>query len=170
MGYVHDTGMSQYIPPTAMHYVTGTWVDSAGVVAHTISRKKNAADETATVTIPVPVPGNSAASKGSYVKSIEIDFEVVTAALDSLDAAIYKLTRGADGSAFTAASQSFTYDSGHDAAAERIDVDQHRMTLTLDTPLWIDNDEELIVELSLNAAATSVFHMMGAVANYTFRA
>ena len=33
MGYVHDTQMSQFIPPSAMHFVTGTWTDAAGQVA-----------------------------------------------------------------------------------------------------------------------------------------
>ena len=46
MGYVHDTSMSQYIPPTAMHCVTGTWTDAAGAVSGTIARHKAANAET----------------------------------------------------------------------------------------------------------------------------
>lgn len=169
MGYVHDTSMSQYIPPTAMHFVTGTWSDAAGQVADTISKKKAAADNTATVNIPIIIPSNSAADKGAYLKSIEIDFEVTTAALDACSAVVNKVTRGADGSAATVTAQTFTYDAGHDSAAERIDVDQHKMTLTITTPFWIDNDEYCLVELTVDAAATSVFEIYGAVANFTLR-
>jgi hypothetical protein len=38
------------------------------------------------------------------------------------------------------ASQTFTYDTGHDATGERVDVDEHKMMLTITTPFWIDND------------------------------
>ena len=169
MGYVHDTHMSQYIPPGAMHYVTGTWSDAAGQVAGTIVKKKAATDETATVNIPITVPSNSSSQKGSYLVSVEIDFEVLTAALDAMSATINKVTRGADGAVAVVDTQTFTYDTGHDSAAERIDVDQHKMTLTLDTPIWIDNDEYVLVALSVNAAATSVFDMLAAVANFTLR-
>ena len=55
-GYVHDTAMSQYIPPTAFHIVTGTWTQAAGAVAGTIAMHKAAAAETATVNIPIMIP------------------------------------------------------------------------------------------------------------------
>jgi hypothetical protein len=49
-GYVHDTAMSQYIPPTAAHIVTGTWTQAAGQVAGTICMHKAAAAESPTIT------------------------------------------------------------------------------------------------------------------------
>ena len=174
---MHDTHMCQYIPPTVMHYVTGTWSDAAGQVTDTIVKKKAAADQTATVNIPIIVPSNSTGNKGSYVKSIEIDFEVLTAALDALSAVVNKVTRGADGAAATVEALNFDYDTGHDSAAERIDVDQHAMTLTLDVDndgeadgVWLDSDEYLLVELTIDAAATSVFDMIGAFVNYSLQA
>jgi hypothetical protein len=138
-------------------------------VTGTVVKKKNAADETGLVTIPCQVPSNSAASKGSYIKSVVVYFEVLTAALDALSAAFNLVALPADGAAATVSNPTFTYDSGHDSAAERIDVDQHTMTLTLDTPMWVDHEQALFVELSVNAAATSVFHLLGAVVNYTAR-
>lgn len=169
MGYVHDTGMSQYIPPTAFHCVTGTWTDAAGQVTDTICKHVAAADETATVNIPITIPSNSVAQKGAYLKSIEIDFEILVAACDAVSAIVNLVTRGADGAAATVAAQTFTYDTGHDTAAERIDVDQHRMTLTLSTPVWIDNDQYVLVELTLNKAATTTIDLLGAVVNFTLR-
>lgn len=169
MGYVHDTHMTQYIPPTVMHYVTGTWADAAGAVTDTIAKAKTAADNTATINIPLIVPSNSSSEKGSLIKSIEIDFEVATAALDALSAVVNLVERGADGADAVVTAQSFTYDTGHDTAGERIDVDEHKMTLTLDTPVWLDNNQYMLVELTVDAAATSVFHMLGAFVNYTLR-
>lgn len=170
MGYVHDTATTIFIPPSYFHKVTGTWSQAAGQVTDTICITVNDADQTSTVNIPIVVPSNSSSEKGCKLKSIEIDFEIVAGALTSLAAVIYKITRGADGSAATATSVSFTYDTGHDTAGERVDVDQHKMTLTLDTAAWIDNDEYYLVELTIDqAGATDVIEFLGAFANVTLR-
>ena len=120
--------------------------------------------------IPVLLPSNSDANKGALLKSIEIDFEIKTAALDAMSAVLYRMDRGADGADVTVTSVSFSYDSGHDSASERIDVDEHKMTLTLDTPDYVDNDSYYWVVLTIDKAATSIFQLLGAFANYTFRA
>jgi len=170
MGYVHDTHISQYIPPTLFHCVTGTWSLAAGQVAGTIVKKVNDANQTSVINIPVLIPSNSVAQQGAYLKSIEIDFEVTGAALTALTAVVNKVTRGADGAVAVVAAQTFTYDTGHDAAGERVDVDQHKMTLTITTPFWIDNDVYVLVELTCDQAGdTGVIELLGAVANYTLR-
>ena len=108
--------------------------------------------------------------KGSYLKSIEIDFEITGASLTALTAVVNKVTRGADGAVAVVAAPTFTYDTGHDTAGERVDVGQHKMTLTLATPVWIDNDEYFLVELTCDQAGdTGVIELLGAVANYTLR-
>jgi hypothetical protein len=94
---------------------------------------------------------------------------VVTVALDALQADLYKTTLGADGALQTVAAVTTTYDSGHDSAPERIDVDEHALTLTLTTPIWVDNDEELFVEVVADNAATSLLDYFGARANFTLR-
>lgn len=170
MGYIHDTAMSQFIPPTLFHCVTGTWTVSAGQVAGTIVKKVNDANQSPTVNIPVLVPSNSSGLKGAYLKSIEIDYEIVGAALEEVTATINKVTRGADGAVAVVASQTFTYDDGHAAAEDRVDVDQHKMTLTITTPYWVDNDVYTLVKLALNQAGdTGVIELLGAVANYELR-
>jgi hypothetical protein len=80
------------------------------------------------------------------------------------------VTRGADGAVATVTALSFDYDTGHDTAAERYDVDQHRMTLELETPIFLDDDEYILVELTVNKAATTTFDMLGAVAYFTLKA
>lgn len=170
MGYVNDTTMAQFLPPGQAHFVTGTWSDAAGQVSNTIVKKKAATDETATLTIPIKLLSNGGGYKGCYLKSVDVYFEVLTAALDAMSALVHRVTLPADGAAIgTVEALSFTYDTGHDAAAERIDVDQHTMRLTLDTPVWIDDDHSIQVQLSINAAATSVFDYIGARANFDLR-
>ena len=117
MGYVHDTHMSKWITPSRCHYVTGTWSDAAGAVAGTIAKSKAAADNTAVVTIPIALPANSSSRKGSYVKSVEVYWEVLTAAMDAVTAVINLARFPANGDAFAAVTaQAFSYDAGHDTA------------------------------------------------------
>ncbi len=167
MGYVHDTAMSQWIPPVHFTCLTGTWTDVAGQVAGTIVRQKSAAAETTNVYIPVPLPSNSAANKGSYLKSIEVDYEIRTSAATSITATLEKIVRGADGADAVVSTPAITQDlaAGSDAA----DVDEHKLTVTLTTPAWIDNDEYYILKLACVCAAGTVLEFLGAVANYTAR-
>ena len=165
----HNTHMTQFIPPGACHYVTGTWTDAAGQVTGTICKHNAATDETTVVNIPVIIPSNSVALQGSKLVSIEVDFEVLVAACDSMAAVVNKVTRGADGAVAVVAAQTFTYDTGHDTAGERIDVDQHKMTLTITTPFFLDNDEYVLVELTFNKAATTQLDILGAFANFVAR-
>jgi hypothetical protein len=171
MGYLNDTHVSHYIPPTMFHYVTGTWSDAAGAVAGTIVKKVNDANQTSKVNIPIMVPSNSSDAKGALLKSIEIDFEISAQPLEEVTAVVNKVTRGIEGAVATVSAQTFTYDAGHDAAGERIDVDKHRMTLTITTPFWLDNDVYCLVELTVNQAGdTGVIEFLAAVANTTERA
>jgi hypothetical protein len=171
-GYVHDTAVSQFIPPGQCHYVTGTYTDAAGSVAGTIIKNRAAADSNGVITIPICPLQNGAAQKGSYLKSVDVWYEVTGAALDAnaVAAVINAFTLPANGAAFPAASaQAFSYDAGHDTAAERDDLDEHKMTLTLTAPFWLDDDALVLVELTVDSGASSVFKFHGARANYTLR-
>lgn len=168
-GYVHDASIYVWIPFTQFAHSAGTW--TATVASNVWYTRRTAADAAATTYIPL---GNLLASandlKGAYLKSVAVHFRVVTAALDALEAHLYKATLGADGSLLTVAEVTTTYDTGHDSAAERIDVDEHLMTLTLSTPEWIDGDAEyFFVEVVADAAATSLLDYFGANASLTVR-
>lgn len=169
MGYVHDTTMSKFVPPELVQFSAGTWTDT--VAANVWSKQKTAADPAFVAKIPVLPPMQSSnGSKGCYLKSIDIWWKNGTADLTSLAATIYKAVLPANGAAFAApAAQVFTYDAGHDAAAERITQDEHKMTLTLTTPIWVDNDDEVYVELAVDPAAGSVFDYYGARFNFDVR-
>ena len=170
MGYVHDTAMSQFIPPTAMICITGTWTEAAGQVAGTVVKHCAATDESTDVYIPILIPSNTVANKGALLKSIQIDYEILVAACDTVTADILKITRGADTAVHVVDDTvAFSYDTGHDTDDERDDLDQHRMTLTLTTPAYIDDDEYYCVKLTFDKAATTTLDILGAVAYYTLR-
>lgn len=167
MGYVHDTAMQQYISPNQFNYVTGTWVDAAGNVAGTIVRQKTAAAETSVVNILILIPSNSVAQKGSKLNSVEVDYEILTAAATSITAVLNKITRGADGAVAVKAIEASTQDLT--AATDAADVDQHRLTVTVTTPPWIADDTYYLLELTCVCATTTVLEFLGAQANFTLR-
>lgn len=167
MGYVHDTAMSQWIPPASFHYKTGTWASDAGNVAGTIVQQKTAGAETTVVTIPMIIPCNSVAQKGAKLATIEIDYEILTAAATSITAAVNMVTRGVDGAVAVVTSVAATQDLT--AATDAADVDQHKLTVTITTPAWIDDDEYYLVQLTCVCAGTTVLEFLGATANYTLR-
>jgi hypothetical protein len=170
MGYVHDTGFTQFIPPTTAFGDTAAWSLGAGQVSNSIVLKCDSTDEVANLYIPILLPSNSNAEKGCKLTSIEIDYEIVTAACDEVAAVIYKMTRGIDGADVVVATPAFTYDAAHDTDDERDDLDEHRMVLTLDTPDYIDDDDYYWVKIAFDKAATSTVEFLGAFARYTLRA
>ena len=168
MGYVHDVSMSQFLGPNDCMVSAGTWTDT--VATNVWSKNRTANASSFTLKIPVKIPSNSVSSRGAYLKSIDVWYEIATAAAtDFATVALYKDTLPVTGTLMTAAAAAVTLDTGHDTAAERKAVDEHKMTLTLDTPAWIDNDEAYHVEMIVSAAATTVFKYYGARINYTLR-
>ncbi len=175
MGYVHDVAMAQFVPPTVFGYSAGTW--TLAVASNVWSLDRTAGDASFTVYMPVLIPSNSVALKGSKLLSVELMYSITTAAADDFVAAtcaLYKDTLQAtaasgSGTLNTAAIATGTLDTGHDTAAELKAVDEHRLKWSLTTPVWIDNDATYHLEAVVDAAATTVFKIFGGIVNYTLR-
>jgi hypothetical protein len=167
---IHNTGTSFFIPPTMFHLVTGTWTDAAGAVANTVAKIVALGDNTAVISIPCTPLQNSVALNGFKLTSIDVWFEALTAAPTALDALIHSITLPNDTAVQVVSSLPFSYDTGHDTAGERDNVDQHKMTLTLTTPIWIDNDQIVYVQITIDGATNTVIHMLGARINGALRA
>lgn len=167
MGYIHDTGFTQFTPPTLAFGDTAAWTLGAGQTSNSVVLKCDATDEVANLFIPLLLPSNSGANKGALLKSVEIDYEIVTAACDAVTFTLYKMTRGASGSDVTVASVTVT--ASLDATACKA-VDELKQVLTLSTPAYVDNDEYYWVKIAFDKAATSTVEFLGAFANYTLRA
>ena len=169
MGFVHDTHMSQFISPADFEMSAGTWTVAES--SNIISRARSAADASFTALIPIKLPANSIANKGSRLKSIDVWYAVGTAAADDFDTVeLEKMTLPADDTAVSGEAISTTPDTGHDTAAERKAVDDdHCMTVTVDDPAWIDDGECFWLKLVVDCAATTVFTFFGARANFDLR-
>lgn len=176
MGYTHDAGFCSFIPPTVVSGDVAAWGVVAGQVANSLVYKCDATDETANLYIPIiGVPSHTpdaagVAVKGGKITKIEIDYEILVAAVDTLTAVVYKSKRGADGADVVVSSVTFTHDAAHDTDDERDDLDEHRMEINITTPEYLEDDEYLWVHLAIDKAATSTFEFIGAFAYYTLRA
>ena len=166
----HDTHMHKWHSPSRLHAVTGTWADAAGAVGNTIVRKKTANAETSVVTVPIELPMNNGPEKGAYLVSIDVYYALLSAVATTVDALIHRLTLPADAAAIgTAESLAFSYDTGSDTAGERNSQDEHVMTLTLTTPVWVEDDHVIQVQLSFVCGGAVVVDFTGVRANYTYR-
>ena len=168
MGYLNDTGFSQFIAPILALTSAGTW--SGAYNSNIIYRVRTAADSSFDMMLPILVPSNSRMDKGSKLKSVEFIYYITTASPDAFaELDVWKNTFASDGTP-TATAVPITLDAAHDTDAERIALGYHRAVLTLTTPVWIDNDEIFYVHALVDCAATTVFRIYGAIANYTMRA
>jgi hypothetical protein len=167
MGYVHDTACSQFIAPHLFHLVTGTWTQAAGAVAGTTAMHKSANAETAVVTVPVLVPSNAAALKGSKVLSVELDYQLLAAAATSVTPALNLVTRGADTAVAVVAAVTIT--NNLLAASTAATQDKHKLISTVTTPTWLLNTQYLLYQVTFVCAGTVTIDLLGAVVNYTFR-
>jgi hypothetical protein len=169
MGFVHDTHFAQSIPIEAMSYVTGTWAPV--LASNVLSMDKTAGDESTTIYIPIMVPSNASALKGAKLKSVDVHYHIGTAAADDFATVeLEKVTFEADGTIPTGEAVTTTEDAAHDTAAERKAADDHKMTVSVTTPEWVDNDVMHYLTLIIDCAAGTVLKLYGAVANYELRA
>lgn len=166
MGYIHNVEMSQFISPSMFMFNAGTWTDVTDT--YVWSKTRAAADASVWITIPVIIPSNSIASRGSYLKTIEVMYSIGTAACDAMGEQLIKDTLNANGSVNTAEEIAHSCDAAHDAAG-RLALGYHRMTVTLTTPAWIDQDEFYHVDMLADCALTTVLKYYGALVNYTLR-
>jgi hypothetical protein len=168
MGYIHDTAMSQFVPPADFQFSAGTW--AIAVASNVWSMDRTANDSTFTAYFPIPILSNSAALKGAKLESIEVMYSIATTLADDfVSVTLYKDTLAVDGTFNSAASVTTTEDAAHDSAAERKAIDEHRMVITLSTPVWIDDDEAFHLEFVVDCHANTVFKCFGAIINYTLR-
>ena len=168
MGYVDNKHMSQFIGPFEMGKSAGTWTPT--VTSNVAADVRTAADAAFDLLIPINVPGSSEYHQGARLKSIDVWYEIATAAADAVGTVeLNKLTLPAVAGSFAGAAVTTTEDAGHDTDAERLAVDEHKMTVTITTPEWVDEDVSYNLNINVDAAATTVFTIYGARANFDLR-
>ena len=168
MGYVNDVSLSQFIPTSQFVCdLASTWSYSG---AGDTPGLYHEATGTLPIYIPIALPGSANRNQGAKIKSIDVYYKVDTAALTSVaEPVLHKVTLSANGSDLSAADVDTSLDSDHDAAAERITVASHKMTVTPDAPFYLVADAYTVLELSFVGSASSELFVLGAQVNYEIR-
>lgn len=168
MGYVNDVQLAHFVSPFSCGYSAGTW--AADYDTEVIKYVRTAADAEFDVVIPIELPGSEALNQGAKITSIDIWYVIGTAAADNFTGpAMAKMTLAATGVAVTGASVTVTMDTGHDSAAECKATGSHKMTVTPATEFYLEDDYAYYIKFTVDAAATTVFSLIGAQINYELR-
>jgi hypothetical protein len=167
MGYTHDTHMSKIIP-VSLFQIAGTCVLTHSVASNLVKSARTANDTAFSVWIPIVLDQNSSAFKGARLKSIDVFFKVATDVLTSFTApALQKITLGAaDATAPTGAELTTTY---LPANATILTAAEHKVTVTVTTPEWADDDTYYLLDLEVDPTASAVVTFYGARANFDLR-
>ena len=172
MGYVHDVNMSAKVSLEKIKTTVGTWAIAAA--SNVWSLNHTAAADVSVNHIPIDLPFQDTADtvKGAKLTSVDIWYTVGTADVNDMTMVLQKVTLPATGGAVpTVSTPAVTYDSNHDTAAKRKanGATMHKMTITLTTPIWVGGSDEVYVENTCDAAASSVVKIYAVRANFTLR-
>lgn len=164
---MRNTHFSQFIPPGMIQKSAGTW--TATLAGDLVSDNRSANDSVFNLFVPLALPGNSQYRKGSRLKDVRLYYAVGTAALDGFaTVAVKRVSLPATGTAVSGADVPITLDAAHDTAAERLALGDHTLSVTLNAPVYLGEGEGYVLFCALDAAATSVFKLFGAAADYEF--
>ncbi|HMN59878.1 MAG TPA: hypothetical protein PJ988_05910 [Anaerolinea sp.] len=168
MGYVNDKAFAQFIPTNLIIKTAGTWTPTLS--ANTIAEIRGAAGATFNLMIPVLIPSNAEALKGAKLVSIEVNYKIAVANMTSMGTVeLEKMTISAAG-VVTGVAAAVAVDGGHNSSVLRSAIGDHRLKVTLTTPVYIDNDEAYWLYMTASAPASTIFSLWGAIANYELRA
>jgi len=161
------TKINQFLPPGLFGKAGGTW--TLGVSSNVVAETRSTADSSFALYLPIVLPSSEAYRQGTYLKAIDVMYKIAGAAADDFSAPVLNKMTVSSAGAATGEAVTTTLDSGHDIAAERLAVGSHRMTVSLATPEWMDDNCVYWLQLAIDAAASTSFSLYGAVLNFEQR-
>ena len=154
MGYVKVSKINQFLPPALFGKAGGTWTlgVSSNVVAETRSTDSS-------LRVPAHPGANQQPSAGRRIRD---RITRLPKLLRTIFAPVLHKTappgkRGASG-------ERSAPPDGHDSLMSAVGT--HSMTISLESPCWLGEDECLWLQLSVDAAASTSFSLYGAQVNY----
>ena len=146
----------------------GTWL--AAVSSNVISQNRAASASAFSLVIPLQIPGARSALQGSKIISVEVYYKIATAEATAFTAPeVAKITLPATGSAPSGIALACTMDALHGTQDRRIEIDDHSMLATLNTPVFLDADYAYYLTFSITPASATLFTLFGAKINYELR-
>lgn len=153
--YVQFVGL-----PGVIGYSAGTWTTTR-VAQGDYVKRKTAGDDTTVIGVDLTNPLRTTASKGFKLASIDVIFRNTTADLDAHTVTLDKLTY-ADSGVVVTTSVPLTGSLGVGQ-----DADPQIDNVTVTTPAFnVTDDSKYVAEVTVNAAAGSVYDFIGLVLKY----
>ena len=138
---------------------TGTWTRVTASNVTTLN--KTAADDTTTVDVAIPLQPGMFALEKQPIKAIELQYTVATAALDAAPTAVLnKITIDPDTGVITraAVTQTLTFKGTNTVGTA---AGTYFAVITPASPISPNAGEEYTLEVTFNAAATTVLKVSG---------
>lgn len=168
MGYVNVTDISQFISPFDIRKIGGTWTPT--IATNVISDVRTTALADTTWLIPAVLPGSQIALQGAKLESFTIWYEIGVAVGTGFTVALNRVNLNAHGVAVDGiAIAAISFDDDHAAAADRFAIDDHEMTVSLDTPVFIDAAHAYWLSCVIGCDTATTLELFGARANFTLR-
>jgi hypothetical protein len=168
MGYVHLTDISQFISPLDFSFSAGTWTPTFGT--NMMSNVRSAADAEFKVAVPIHLPSSNIELQAAKLISIDVWYRIQIADCDDFaTVALYRNNLPADTVAVDGTAIDITPDDDHDTPAKREAEARHKMTVTVDAPVFLPKDTGYHLYMHVDAHLNTVFTFYGAQANFTLR-
>jgi len=168
MGYVNVTDISTFIPPSMIQKTLGTWTPT--ISSNLISDVRTAADASFALLVPLVLPGSDIGLQGAKIKGVDLWYKIATNAADDFATVEVSVVTLADqGDACAGTTVDITIDTAHDAAAERKAIEDHKMEITLDDPVFIEEGKAYYLNCLVDAHANTAFSLFGALVHYELR-
>ena len=164
-GY-NEVETTRFIPHQSMTFTTGTWTPT--FASGRSSNVKTAGDTTSTIDIPISLP-RRAGEHGVKLTGLDIAYRNTTAALDAVPTLVlYRQDYDAVVAGATGDVAITTIPTTGNAVVTE-DANDRLMSFTVTTPIWdvtAESNATYFARLTIDAAASSVVSILGAVVKY----
>lgn len=144
-----------------LDFITGTWTTTR-VAQGDYVKRKTATDETSTIAIDITEAIRDASLKGLKLASFDVINRNITEALDAHSVTL-DLISYVDSEAVTTTIVALT-----GTLETEIDADPRVTNVVVDTPAYNNTaDSKYVMELTVNAAASSVYDFIGVMLHFT---
>jgi hypothetical protein len=152
-----------HVPLNLLGFSTGTWARS--LQSNVEVYRKTAADNSPIMFVTLPIPPEFPLAREVNVESVDVYYSVTTAALEAAPVSVLRRKTLVAATGPTVATVTETEAiTGDDTTGTA--EGQYKLTITPSSPVRLDdNDEQLQVEVTFNAAATTVLDITAVVVN-----
>ena len=168
MGFTDDVSMHKYISISQFIYdITSDWSYSE---TDGIPSIKHIGTENVYIFIPINLLCSPNMNQGAKIKKIDIYYKIAIATLTGMsEPKINKNKLPEHGLDITNENLNVTFDENNNDASKRRAIGSHKLTMTLDTPYYVKDDEKIEINFNFTGGATTETFIYGAQVEFELR-